>query len=70
MKQNITLSLEKELITKAKIIAAQKSSSVSKMLAEELRKVGMQLTQPTPICCEKDVRCPFGRLSISFGACS
>jgi len=39
MKQNITLSLEKELITKAKIIAAQKSSSVSKMLAEELRNI-------------------------------
>ncbi|MBW1731448.1 MAG: hypothetical protein JRJ75_11250 [Deltaproteobacteria bacterium] len=39
MKQNITLSLEKELITKAKIIAAQKSSSVSRMLAEELRNI-------------------------------
>jgi len=39
MKQNVTLSLEKELITKAKIIAAQKSSSVSRMLAEELRNI-------------------------------
>jgi len=37
MKHNITLSLDRELITKAKIIAAQRNSSVSRLLAEELK---------------------------------
>ena len=37
MKQNITLSVDKELIKKGKVIAAQKDSSVSKMLSEHLR---------------------------------
>ena len=38
MKQNITLSLEKELIKKGKIIAAQKETSISKMLGELLKE--------------------------------
>lgn len=39
MKQNITLSLEKELIKKGKIIAAKEESSVSKMLSDFLRQI-------------------------------
>ncbi|UCE52424.1 MAG: hypothetical protein JSV31_24710 [Desulfobacterales bacterium] len=39
MKQNITLSLEKELIKKGKIIAAQKETSISKMLGELLKEI-------------------------------
>jgi len=37
MKQNITLSVDKELIKKGKIIAAQKDTSISKMLGEKLK---------------------------------
>ena len=39
MKQNITLSIEKSLIKKSKIIAAQRETSVSKMLSDELEKL-------------------------------
>ena len=39
MKQNITLSVDKVLIKKGKIIAAQKDTSVSKMLSEQLRQL-------------------------------
>jgi len=39
MKQNITLSVDKDLIKKGKIIAAQKDTSVSKMLSEQLRQL-------------------------------
>lgn len=39
MKQNITLSLDKELIRKARVIAAGRQISVSKMLAEQLQKM-------------------------------
>ena len=39
MKQNITLSLEKELIKKGKIIAAKKDTSVTKMLSNLLRQI-------------------------------
>ena len=39
MKQNITLSVDKDLIKKGKIIAAQKDTSVSKMLGEQLRQL-------------------------------
>lgn len=35
MKQNITLSIEKDLIRKAKILAARKDTSISKLLSEE-----------------------------------
>jgi hypothetical protein len=38
MKQNITLSLDKELIQKAKIMAANLQTSVSGFLSDELRK--------------------------------
>ncbi len=37
MKQNITLSIEKELIKKGKIIAAHKDTSVSKMIGNLLK---------------------------------
>ncbi len=39
MKQNITLSLDKELIRKAKVMAAHRQTSISGMLSGELRKV-------------------------------
>lgn len=39
MKQNITLSIEKELIKKGKIIAARKEISVSKMMGNLLRDI-------------------------------
>jgi len=39
MKQNITLSLEKELIQKARVLAAQRSISVSRLLSEELVRI-------------------------------
>ena len=39
MKQNITLSMDKALIHKAKIIAAQRHTSISGMLSRELEKM-------------------------------
>jgi hypothetical protein len=42
MKQNITLSIEKELIKKGKVLAARKEISVSKMMANMLRDVVYQ----------------------------
>lgn len=36
MKQNITLSLDTGLIMKAKLLAAQRHTSVSRLLADEL----------------------------------
>lgn len=39
MKQNITLSLDKELIRQIKILAAQKSTSISALLTEELKEL-------------------------------
>jgi hypothetical protein len=39
MKQNITLSLDKEVIRKGKILAARKETSISKLLAESLGHV-------------------------------
>jgi len=39
MKQNITLSVDKDLIKKGKVIAAKKETSVSKMLSEQLRQL-------------------------------
>jgi post-segregation antitoxin (ccd killing protein) len=39
MKQNITLRLDKELIQKARVLAARQRSSISGMLAKELEKV-------------------------------
>jgi len=39
MKQNITLRIEKELIKSAKVLAAQRQTSISRMLSEELQKL-------------------------------
>jgi len=39
MKQNITLSIEKEIIKKGKLIAAQNDTSISKMLSEQLKQI-------------------------------
>ena len=39
MKQNITLSIERELLKKAKLVAARKETSVTKLVAEQLAKV-------------------------------
>ena len=39
MKQNITLSVDKDLIKKGKVIAAQSDTSVSKMLSEQLKQL-------------------------------
>ena len=37
MKQNITLSIDKQLLKRARACAAQRGTSVSAMMAEELR---------------------------------
>lgn len=42
MKQNITLSLDTELLRQAKLVAAKRKLSLSKLLAEELAE---QVTQ-------------------------
>jgi hypothetical protein len=39
MKQNITLSMEKDLIRKAKILAAKKETSISGLLSQELARI-------------------------------
>ncbi len=39
MKQNITLSLDKDLIQKARVISARRHSSVSKILSQELQRI-------------------------------
>ena len=39
MKQNITLSIEKGIILKAKILAARRQTSVSRMLSQEVEKL-------------------------------
>jgi hypothetical protein len=39
MKQNITLSIDQVLLTKLRVIAAQRSTSVSRMLADELSAI-------------------------------
>lgn len=39
MKQNITLSLDQELIKKARVLAAQRQMSISQMLGQELRTI-------------------------------
>jgi len=39
VKQNITLSLDKDLIQKAKVISAKRRSSVSNMLSQELQRI-------------------------------
>ncbi len=39
MKQNITISVEKSLLQKARALAAQRGASISSMLAEELVRI-------------------------------
>jgi hypothetical protein len=39
MKQNITLSLDPELLRGARVLAAQRGTSVSKLLAAELERL-------------------------------
>lgn len=39
MKQNITLSLDKDLIQRAKVISAKRRSSISTMLSQELERI-------------------------------
>lgn len=39
MKQNITLSLDKDLIQKAKVLSAKRRTSVSTMLSQELKRI-------------------------------
>ena len=39
MKQNITLSLDKRLLKKARAVAVQRGTSISAMLSEELQKL-------------------------------
>jgi predicted transcriptional regulator len=38
MKQNITLSLDKEILRKSKILAARKETSISRLLAESIER--------------------------------
>ena len=45
MKQNITLSIEKELLKKAKLMAAKKETSVTKLLTEQLAKMASEEDQ-------------------------
>jgi hypothetical protein len=39
MKQNITLALGKETVRKAKVLAAERGSSVSRVIAEEIERL-------------------------------
>lgn len=39
MKQNITLSIDQDLIKKARVLAASRNTSVSKMLGDELARI-------------------------------
>lgn len=39
MKQNITVALDKETIRKAKVVAAERSTSVSRLLAGEIERL-------------------------------
>lgn len=42
MKQNITVQLDQAVIREAKVIAAKRSTSLSKFLADEIRKIASQ----------------------------
>lgn len=39
VKQNLTISLDRELIMKARVISARRRTSVSRMLSDELRRI-------------------------------
>ena len=52
MKKNITLSIEKDLIKKAKVLAASRNLSLSKMLSIELEQL-IKKTERYEICKRK-----------------
>jgi hypothetical protein len=39
MKQNVTIALDKEVIRKARVLAAERSTSVSRLLADEIERL-------------------------------
>lgn len=39
MRQNITIAVEQELLRKARVLAAERGTSVSKLLSEELERL-------------------------------
>lgn len=39
MKRNLTIAIETDLVKKARVIAARRETSLSRMLAEELRRL-------------------------------
>lgn len=39
MKQNVTIAIEKDLVKKARILAARRETSLSRMLTEELHRL-------------------------------
>jgi hypothetical protein len=39
MKQNITISIEKDMATKARVLAAKRNSSISRLLSAELTRI-------------------------------
>jgi len=39
MKRNLTVQLDEEIVGKARVLAARRSTSVSKLVAEEIRKL-------------------------------
>ncbi len=39
MKQNITISIEKDMATKARVLAAKRNSSISRLLSTELARI-------------------------------
>ncbi len=39
MKRNLTIAIETELVQKARVIAARRETSLSRMLADELRRL-------------------------------
>ena len=38
-KQNLTLSLERDIVRKAKVLAAQRGTSISQMVSETIRRL-------------------------------
>jgi len=45
MKQNITISVEKTLLRKARALASQRGASISSMLAQELTRIADRETE-------------------------
>jgi predicted transcriptional regulator len=39
MRQNLTVSLDKQLVRKLRVIAAERSTSISGLLSDELRRL-------------------------------